>query len=190
MAQTIPEGGIPEGGDAVLEVAARRAYERGRARLALQRAAFPALMLLAAIFLLHARLWVALPLGLTLVAGFSYTQYRGQSLGRGARRGLLFGVLPFVVPWVVHNWGICWLGDTCSTTCLRACFLFGCLSGISVGLSATRDASPPRYALGAWATLLLTACLGCTAIGLGELVGVLAGLVLVAPVYIVRVARG
>lgn len=172
-----------------LEASAKSAYERGRIRLGASRALAAVALTLGAVALLGAPLSIALPLGAALTLVFGYTQYRGQSIGRGGRLGLGLGVLPFAVPWMVRTTGLCMLGGSCAQTCMTICVLLGCASGASVVAVAGRDPMPHGFALGAGLVLILSAGLGCTAVGLGELIGVFVGLALVAPVYAWRVAR-
>ncbi|NUP09680.1 MAG: hypothetical protein HOW73_26850 [Polyangiaceae bacterium] len=169
-----------------LEAVARRAFERGRVKYAARQLAYPIFVTVAAVLLLRAPLAVAVPVGVLLTAIYGFTQFRGTSLARGARRGLLLGMLPFSVPWLVRASGSCMIGGSCATTCMSACVLAGATTGIAVSLAATRDAAPRTFGIGAGLMLLISAGIGCAAIGIGEFVGVGLGLAIAGLAHVCR----
>ncbi len=81
-----------------LQAVARRAYERGRVRLGASRGLLTLALPLAAVMLLGVPVPLALVLGAGLAFAFGYAQFKGQSMGRGARMGLLLGLAGAVGP--------------------------------------------------------------------------------------------
>lgn len=172
-----------------LEGMALRAYERGRVRLGVVRGALALALPLAAMALLGAPALVASLLGVSLALAFGYAQFRGQSLGRGARAGLLLGALGALGPALVRATGACCLGGSCESTCLGACVLTGVVSGGAAAWVASRDPRPVVHGLYAGVIMLLAAGLGCSALGLAEFLGIAAGLTLGGTSYALRAAR-
>ena len=160
--------------------ASRFAYERAHVLASLRGIALAGVLALVAVGLhrtTHVTWLVAGALGATLAA----FGWRGGAFRRGARAGVLAGLPPMIAPTLVFALGHgghcpnCELGPT--LPCLVACFGTSALVGMFVGHAATRDPSPPRYALGAIASAALTGLLACSTTGMGGAVGVVIGLV-------------
>lgn len=172
-----------------LEAIARRAYERGRVRMGASRGLLTFGLPLAAVTLLGAPILLALALGAGLAFAFGYTEFKGQSLGRGARVGLLLGLVGAVVPAIIRASGACCLGASCESTCLGACVLVGVSTGAAAALVATRDPRPFVHGLSAAVVMVLAAGLGCSALGFAEFLGVAGGLTLGGTTCMMRASR-
>lgn len=168
-----------------LEARARRAYELGRARLAL-----PAIALvvgLAAVSLLCCPApGITLAIAGVLASASAVFLWRGGPVGRAVWPGLLAGALPFTLPLIAHFTHFCF-GGTClllPTLCIGG----GMLAGLGIGLWLARRSAVSLAA----ATLITALCgsMGCVLMGgagvAGMLLGILAG---ATPVILVARAR-
>jgi len=138
-------------------------------------------------------LGVPVPLALVLGAGlafaFGYAQFKGQSMGRGARMGLLLGLAGAVGPAMVRGSGVCCLGGSCENTCLGACVLIGVSSGAAAAFVAAQDPRPYAHGLAAAVMMLFAAGLGCSTLGFAEFLGIAAGLTLGGTTWMMRASR-
>jgi hypothetical protein len=69
----------------------------------------------------------------------------------------------------------CPLGPTLG--CIATCFGTSAMVGLFVGHAAVRDAAPPRFALAAVASAMLTGLLGCMTVGFAGALGIAVGFV-------------
>jgi len=161
-------------------VAARRAYELGRARVAVTRAALVAIVVAVAVGASVARgvaVWALAPL-----AVLSFTGWRGGPLGRGAMRGALAGMTALVVP-------LAWLRPCCDAVTMAAtgaccsmpsiCGAAGVVLGLATSLVWPRERTPHDHALaGAGVALgaLSVASARCPGLFFGEALGLALGL--------------
>jgi hypothetical protein len=160
-------------------IAARRAYEVGRARIAFVRAlAATALIAIASVALGRGVLaWLVLPLVVLAVA-----EWRGGPLARGARRGLLAGLVTLIVPMSV-------LRPCCDATMLASgacctmpsmCGVSGVVIGLALSLVWPREKTARGHVLagaGVAAGALSITAIRCAGLFAGEAVGLAAGLV-------------
>ncbi|NUO52823.1 MAG: hypothetical protein HOV80_28595 [Polyangiaceae bacterium] len=172
-----------------LEASARRAYERGRVRLGASRALFTVALPLVAATQLGAPTHVAVMLGAVLALVFGYAQFKGRSVGRGARMGLFLGLFGALVPAMMMSSGFCCLGASCESTCLAACIMVGVVAGAAGALVSASDARPLVHGGAAAVIMLLAAGLGCSAVGGAEFLGMAAGLALGGTTFFLRAAR-
>ncbi len=155
---------------------ARRAYERGRLEVGLRTAAWVAPMV-AVSLVTCGHPGATLLTGVALVTLVTTLVARGGEGSRGVRRGLLAGIVPLLLPVVVHVMGHpCHGNGPCllfPTTCIGG----GVLAGL--GLCLLTRGRLPR-GLGAlapsFATAFLAGSLGCVLMGLGGVVGMIAGM--------------
>jgi hypothetical protein len=92
-----------------------------------------------------------------------------------------------LAPTLVMKSGMCSM-TSCGPACTIACLLAGACAGTAMGLRA-RDEGLAFFAVAAVACGVLGA-LGCTAMGMGSVLGVVAGtLVSAAPWLVLRPAR-
>jgi hypothetical protein len=160
--------------DRQLQALARRAYERGRARLGLTRAAVVAPV--AALAFLQCTSAFPIALAVAVLAGLvGLLSWRGQDYGRGGRAGLVAGLAPFAVPLLSSATGI-----LCGNICVvmpAACVAGGLLGGLALAVRLQgRPGRGSRFWLSALAVTLSAGAVGCLGAGLMGLFGMAAGL--------------
>ena len=170
-----------------LAARARRAYERGRLRWALERAV--AAMAIAAVALIGcpapgAPVACVAGLGVLVAACL----WRGGSWERGARLGFLAGLAPCLLPSAARAAHAC-----CDRFCLSlppVCLAGGVLAGILLGWLGMRVHGDRRFWLAAGAAAALAGATGCLAAGIAGLAGMALGLLAgaAAPVLAARTA--
>lgn len=158
--------------------AARRSYEWGRVRAALMRGALAAATVgVVAFAMVGAR---ALPWVAATLATVALAEWRGGSLARGARRGVLAGAITLLLPLSILRpccaTGAPTEGDCC--TMPQVCVVSGAIVGLALSLllpraAARRGEAAAGMALGA----IAVAALRCGPLFLGETAGLLGGLV-------------
>lgn len=166
--------------NAALRAAALRAYEVGRLRSALFRALALAGIVAAAgwmVFGLSAVPWSALTLLAWIGLGI-----RGRALLRGGRYGLVAGALTFLLPLSVLR-PCCRPGSMMTTNagcCISpsSCVLAGVALGLLLAWFVPRTpGTRAETAAGMMLGVASVAVLKCTALFLGETLGLLGGLV-------------
>jgi hypothetical protein len=157
--------------------AARRAYEAGRLRAAaLRGAAVAAAAGVLTVLVPGPRAIAWLPLTWLVVA---FAEWRGLSLAKGARRGVLAGAATLFLPVTLLR--TCCAADAAmdGACCARpeACVAAGLLVGLvlAAGLPV-RGGSRVQAAIGMAAGMLAVASLRCGGLVLGEALGLLGGL--------------
>jgi hypothetical protein len=179
--------------DAMLMVAARRAYERGRLTAGARRAAGVAP--LAALPLYRCldvgsgapQVLVGLLALVTLVTLFSW---RGEGYARGVRPGLVAGLGPLLLPLLAHATGVMCSATLCGILPAAAA-AGGFLGGLWLGGQAlARERHDAPYWFAAAAVSASLGALGCLHVGLAGLgamaLGLLAGS---APALVAAVIR-
>ena len=174
--------------DARVERLALRAYERGRARLGLARAA--AVTPVTALAFLQCSTTTAVPVALAvavLAALVGVFAWRGQDLGHGAKAGLVAGLGPFALPLLSKATGL-----FCSTVVCAVlpavCAVGGLAAGIVLGICGGGPRhSSRRFWLSALAVTLCAGTVGCLGAGLMGLLAMALGLgVAVVPALLLR----
>jgi hypothetical protein len=159
---------------------ARRAYELTHVLAGLRGIAIAAALIVFAIGL-HRITDASWGIAALLVASLGALGWRGGALRRGAFAGVLAGLPPLIAPSVVFalshggHCPSCEMGAT--WPCMLACFGTSSVLGMLVGVRASSDDSPRRFAIAAIATAALTGLLGCGTTGLAGAIGVVVGLV-------------
>jgi len=169
---------------------ARRAYEAGRAKMALQAVTGAASLGVVAVAL--GRPWPQIALlGAFLVPLCGVLAFRGRAAGRAVWPGLGAGGIAMLFPIGVLFAGHAWLGPGCMRFCLPACVVGGAVAGVAIATVASRqDDGEGEFLLGGIAIAALAASLGCTLAGGAGLLGMAMGaLVTGAPVWLVAHAR-
>jgi hypothetical protein len=173
-----------------LSARARRAYEAGRAKVALQAAIGAASLGVVAVAL--GRPWpdIAL-LGAFLVPLCGVLAFRGRASGRAVWPGLVAGGIAMLFPIGVAFAGHAWLGPGCMRFCLPACVVGGAIAGAGLaGVAAHQTDGESEFLLGGIAVAALAASLGCALAGGAGLFGMaMCALVTGAPVWLVAHAR-
>lgn len=160
--------------DAVIEARARRAYERGRWQLGLERVLVVAPMGLLS-YLVCGRP-TATVIGAVLLASLvGWCEWCGQTVGRGARIGLWAGLGPLLLPVAVQT-----SGRVCdSSLCLfypAACLAGGVAAGALLILACLRRDVGSRGMVSAGLVAALAGTLGCLLGGMNGLIALVAGL--------------
>jgi len=166
------------------KAAALRAYEVGRARTSLVRAAFVSAVIAAFGYVLLGRSalpWTMLPLAVVFIA-----EYRGMGLASGVRRGVLVGLVTLAVPLSLLR-PCCdpkvmemaaRTGDMSCCTDWSCCLLIGLLLGVLASFAMPRvDRGGARTTvLGFAAGAASVAALRCSMLFYGEALGLFGGL--------------
>jgi hypothetical protein len=158
-----------------LERRARTAYERARWQRAIM-GLWP-LAILLAIAIGGGVAWVyALPFAITNAVIAAFALQRGQQLGRAVLTGWIAGSIPLVVALLACRVPHACIAGTCYRWCTPACLVAGGIAGVWIARRATSVASgrAPHLLVGT-AIAMTTGALGCMALGLGGMLGMLAG---------------
>jgi hypothetical protein len=160
--------------------ATRRQYELGRLIVAFRRAAMVAIAVAGVaggVFGRRALVW--LPVSVLAIA---FTEWRGMSLMKGARRGLIAGVASMLLPLSLLR-PCCGIdakaiGTTCCTM-PSACWAAGAAVGLGMALLLpdAREGRRKEAALGMILGVTSVAVVRCSMLFLGEAVGLLGGIV-------------
>jgi hypothetical protein len=171
-------------GSAELEQRARRAYEIGRARWALQ-IAWIVIALLAISFAAVGPSLVSAATGALLLLTAATLRWRGGRFTDGVRAGLQAGAIPFALLLLVKCGALCSLGD-CMAMCTRFCAVGGLAAG---ALLATR-ARDRDFLVAGTLVAALTGALGCFVGGAVGMLWMLAGeLIATLPVVALQLRR-
>jgi hypothetical protein len=164
--------------DAALEQRVRRAYERARwIRAAL--AMWPLVVLAWVCTTSGVTVWRVLPIAIISGALAIVCMHHGREHGRAVLTGWLAGSLPMIASLVACRIPHACMHGTCYAWCMPACMLAGAIAGIFVMRRALRrDRGRMQHALVGAAIATLTGAMGCTALGIGGTLGMLAGLAL------------
>jgi hypothetical protein len=162
--------------DLALRRRARRAYELGRAKVALLRAAAVLAVAAAAAWLVlgpSALPWLPLTFALAAVA-----EWRGGTFARGARRGLLAGLVTLLLPLSLLR--PCCGGDpamhcTMPSVCVAAGVVFGLSLAVFLPAAPTHGGRL-RGAAGMALGVGVLAALRCATLFMGEALGLVGGL--------------
>jgi hypothetical protein len=154
----------------------RRAYERGRAKRALV-SAMPIAVVAAIAWAMEPELApIASASALMFVAAVFFF-FRGRGLGKGVLPGVAAGIVPFVAMHAARAYGHVCAGSSCFTVCVPAAVIGGLVAGVFVGrLAARSEDQAGRVWASAGVMATLTGSLACACIGVGGLVGLVAGL--------------
>jgi len=160
--------------ESALYLRARRAYEAGRARLGLRRAAV-AVPLLAVSLVCCGRPSASGTTAALLAAAVAVFEWRGLGLGRGARIGLVAGLPALLVPILVQT-----AGYACGTSFCAlypgVCGTAGLAGGVLLVIGCRRRGVEPSGLAAAGLVAALAGSLGCLVAGLPGLVGLALGL--------------
>ena len=173
--------------EADLAARARRAYERGRLRWAIQRAAAGTAVAAVAVIGCSAPRGPAASaavLGLVLAACL----WRGGAWARGARLGFVAGLAPCLLPAAARAAHAC--NDRICLAMPGVCLTAGIVAGLLLGWMGLRVHADRRLWLAAASVAVLAGATGCLAAGLAGLGGMAAGLLAgaAAPVLAARAA--
>jgi hypothetical protein len=156
-----------------LREAARARYERGRLTWAFGRA-WPALGLAVLVALSGAPLWTGLAWAgfatLFIAVGF----WQRTPWGHGAAAGVLFSLVPLSAA-IWMRWGGDWIS---MRVCHQVCSAVGVGGGLLWGIWVTRRADQLKTSGLVWAAIgaALVAGVGCAALTVGSIGGVVTGL--------------
>lgn len=173
-----------------LHARARKAYELGRAKIALQAMAGAALLSAVAVAL--GRPWAQIgPLGAVLLPLCAGLVFRGRASGRAVLPGLVAGGIAMLLPIGVAFAGHAWLGPGCLRFCLPACVVGGAIAGAAIATVAARQPDgESEFLAGGVAVAALAASLGCALAGSAGLAGMAIGAVATGtPVWLAAHAR-
>lgn len=162
---------------------ARRAYERGRMRLALLSATLVA-VLVAALALVAGETAMLAWLPVTFVV-WSWLFWRGGDWLAGGRLGVLAGAVTLVLPMSILRpcckpgraaMDMAAMGADCCTR-PELCGVSGVVLGLLLAVSLPmRGGSPTKTALGAALGVVAVASMRCSSLFVGEALGLLGGL--------------
>ena len=159
-----------------LAARARRAYEAGRWRWALQ-IAWVVLVLVAASFAVAGASATCALIGATLLLAATALRWRGGSASAAVRAGLAAGLVPFALLLVLKcgAHAFCSFG-VCMTHCAHFCAFGGLAAGVLLAARAhRRDAGIVEFLVAGSAVAALTGMLGCFVGGLGGIAWMIAG---------------
>ncbi len=167
---------------------ARLAYELGRSRFALARAAPIFALALGDVALLD-RSAAAAAVGAALSAlGFVFAWW-GRVAGRAALPGFAAGLVPLLCARAVPACERTCVAGVTVSVCVLLCTLGGFAAGVVIAGLARRAEAAGRYWLCAGAVALLTGALSCSCVGVGGVLGIAAGLAVSGASAFARWAR-
>ena len=158
---------------------ARRAYSRGRFKLAATGAlAALALTLLA---LLMGSNEKALWFGAALLIVATASLYFGRAPGRAVLPAFVLGLIPFSALLIVHAVGShsCHAGG-CAPLCLPTCGVSGLVAGGLLAIIAIRSRASLGFIAAAAPMVWLVGALGCPCVGMASVLGMALGITLPA----------
>jgi hypothetical protein len=174
-----------------LAARARRAYEGGRLRWALQ-IGWIVLPLIAISFVAVGASPVSAATGALLLATATLLRWRGQTASAAVRAGLAAGLIPFALLLTLKcgAGAFCALGG-CMAHCARFCGFGGLAAGVLLALRARRHAEHVvQFLVAASAIAALTGLLGCFIGGLTGMAWMLLGeLAATLPAFAVELRR-
>lgn len=153
---------------------ASSAYERGRVKWA-AISALPMAVIPIASFAIGQRLLSSVALGAALLLLSTFMLWRGQAPARGLTAGLKAGLVPLVLSHGANLYGHICTSSGCTSLCVPACALGGVVAGALVAWSARRASSPGAVLGWGAATACLVGAFGCSCVGVGGIVGMVAG---------------
>lgn len=157
-----------------LAARARRAYEVGRWRWALQ-IAWVVLALVAVSFVFVGRSTVTALVGAALLGVAATLRWRGGSLAAAARAGFAAGLVPFSLMVALKCGAFCSFG-VCMAHCAHFCAFGGLAAGVLLATRARGHAERVVAFLAAGSAIAaLTGMLGCVVGGLGGIAWMLVG---------------
>jgi hypothetical protein len=145
-----------------LETRARRAYEIGRVRWALQVAWIVVALVLIS-FLAAGASPITAATGLALLGVVTLLRWRGRAWAAAVRAGLTAGLIPYALLLTLKcsSGYFCMLGG-CMAHCARFCIAGGLAAGFVLALSARRhEGEMTKFLVAAGAVAALTGLLGC-----------------------------
>lgn len=160
-----------------LRAGARRAYELGRLKDAVQRA-WPVLPMIAVSLLVCHQPKRTLVFGLSLALAAVALHSRGGVHARAASTGFVAGIAPLLLPLVLRSSGHCCVGGACWSLCMLGCIGGGLFAGVSIGFAAATERER-RFAFLSSATVVagLAGVLGCTLVGMAGMAGMIVAVV-------------
>jgi hypothetical protein len=174
-----------------LETRARRAYEIGRVRWALQ-VAWVVVALVLVSFLAAGASLITAATAIVLLATVTALRWRGRSWTAATRAGLTAGLIPYALLLTLKcsSGYFCALGG-CMAHCTRFCALGGLAAGLLLAMRARQlEDGIPRFLLAASTVAALTGLLGCFVGGVtGMLWMVLGELTATLPAFAVQLRR-
>lgn len=160
---------------------ARRAYELGRMKVALVRAA-PALAFgAAAVGFASAEATPTFVMATLLGLASAGLVFIGGAAGRAVPAGLLAGWIPFVLPLLVRG-QVCPMGGACEAWCVTACVIGGTAAGTWLGWRSAREENGWPWLVSGLGLAGVAGALGCSCVGIPGLVGMALGSILASSV--------
>jgi len=159
--------------DDLLLARLRRGYELGRLRRALAGAA-P--VLIAAIVAVAAsqRPWSAASFGMAaLVAAVAFLWW-GREPQRAVLPAIAAGLIPLVMALAASHWHACGASG-CTSFCVPACTAGGVLAGLAIAGIGLKRRAGLGFWLAASGLAVLEGAMGCSCVGGGGVVGLMAG---------------
>ncbi|HEX8954604.1 MAG TPA: hypothetical protein VF945_22270 [Polyangia bacterium] len=174
-----------------LAARARRAYERGRLRWALQ-IGWIVLALVGVSYVFVGGSPVSAATGAALFLAATAMRWRGRTLGASVRAGLAAGLIPFalLVSLKCGSGMFCALGG-CMSHCARFCGLGGLAAGLLLAARARQhDDHVVEFLVGASVIAALTGLIGCFVGGLAGMAWRVVGeLVATVPAFALELRR-
>ena len=178
-----------------LEARARRAYEAGRVRWALQ-IGWIVVALVAVSFVAASPSVVTALTGAALLATVTALRWRGRTFTAAARAGLVAGLIPFALLLVLKSTATmcCSMGGPLAG-CMAHCTLFCGFGGLAAGVllvsrAQRRGDGALGFLVAASVVAALTGLLGCFVGGLTGVIWMVAGeLAATAPMYALELRR-
>jgi hypothetical protein len=161
---------------AELSARARRAYEIGRWRWALQ-IAWVVAALVAASFVVAGASFVSAGVGVALLGAAAALRWRGGSAAAAVRAGFAAGLVPFALLLALKcgSGAFCSFG-VCMTHCAHFCALGGLVAGVLLAARARHHgADVAEFLVAGSAIAALTGLLGCFVGGLAGIAWMIAG---------------
>jgi len=170
-----------------VEMGARIAYERGRARRALV-AALPVVALAAIASRIEHRLALATVVGVAMYALVAIFFWRGRGLARGVLPGIFAGVLPLAAMQAARFYGHACAGAMCLSVCVPTATIGGAAAGLLVGRFARISSDVRSTWCSATLFAALTGSFACACIGIAGITALVVGLAAGSLPFVIRPA--
>jgi len=159
--------------DDLLRARVRRGYELGRLRRAVAGAA-PVVIAAIVAVVVSQRPWSAATFGMAAVGAAVTFLWWGREPQRAVLPAMAAGLIPLALALAASHWHACGAGG-CTSFCVPACTAGGVLAGLAIAGIGLKRRAGLGFWLAASGLAVLEGAMGCSCVGGGGVIGLMAG---------------